>query len=244
MHGYICRFVSKLLEIKPHNRLSFITHHYKIMLAFDSQIKTIVFDLGNVIIDLDIERTWSSLAHHLGDDLFEKIEKAYPNGNLFIDYEVGLISEKTFFDTLQSVSEHPLSIRTLMEAWNAMLLTINPERFALLLRLKEKYNIFLLSNTNATHVNFVDGYLQIVYGFSIKEFDTRYFHRVYYSHLIGLRKPNRNIYDFVIQDANILPSETLFIDDNSDNIDGVLEAGWNGYLHPVGEEIVEVMELY
>ena len=125
-----------------------------------------------------------------------------------------------------------------------MLLTINPERFALLLRLKEKYNVFLLSNTNDTHVNFVDGYLQTVYGFSIQEFNSRYFHRVYYSHLIELRKPNRNIYDFVIQDANILPAETLFIDDNSDNIDGVLEAGWNAYLHRIGEEIVDVLALY
>lgn len=214
------------------------------MLAFNPHIKTIVFDLGNVIIDLDIERTWSSLEHYLGSDFFEKIKKIYPDGDLFVDYEVGQISEKTFFDNLQSASEHPLSVRALREAWNAMLLGINPERFELLLRLKEKYNVFLLSNTNATHVNFVDGYLRTVHGFSIQEFDTRYFHRVYYSHLIGLRKPNRNIYDFVIQDAKILPSETLFIDDNSDNIKGVIEAGWNGYLHLIGEEIVGVMELY
>jgi glucose-1-phosphatase len=214
------------------------------MLAVNPHIKTIVFDLGNVIIDLDIERTWSSLEHHLGSDFFEKIKAIYPDGDLFIDYEVGRISEKTFFDALQATSEHPLSIRALMEAWNAMLLGINAERFKLLLRLKEKYNVFLLSNTNATHVNFVDGYLRTVYGFSIQEFDTRYFHRVYYSHLINLRKPNRNIYDFVIQDAQILPSETLFIDDNADNIKGVIEAGWNGYLHPIGEEIVDVMALY
>ena len=213
------------------------------MLAFNPHIKTLVFDLGNVIIDLDIERTWSSLEHHLGSDFFETIKKVYPNGDLFIDYEVGRISEKTFFDALQSASEHPLSIRGLTEAWNAMLLTINPERFTMLTRLKEKYNVFLLSNTNQTHVNFVDGYLQTVHGFSIQEFDARYFHRVYYSHLIGLRKPNRNIYDFVIQDANILPSETLFIDDNSDNIKGVIEAGWNGYLHPIGEEIVGIMDI-
>jgi glucose-1-phosphatase len=214
------------------------------MLAVNPHIKTIVFDLGNVIIDLDIERTWSSLEHHLGSNFFEKIKTVYPDGDLFIDYEVGRISEKTFFETLQATAEHPLSMRALTEAWNAMLLTINPERFRLLLRLKEKYTVFLLSNTNATHVSFVDGYLQTVHGFSIQEFDTRYFHRVYYSHLIGLRKPNRNIYDFVIQDAQILPSETLFIDDNSDNIKGVIAAGWNGYLHPIGEEIVDVMALY
>ena len=214
------------------------------MLTVNPHIKTLVFDLGNVIIDLDIDRTWLSLAHHLGDDFFEKIKKVYPDGDPFIDYEVGKISEKTFFEALQATAEHPLSIRTLMEAWNAMLLTINPERFTLLLRLKEKYNVFLLSNTNETHVNFVDGYLQTVHGFSIETFNTRYFHRVYYSHLIGLRKPNRTIYDFVIEDANIIPSETLFIDDNSSNIEGVIEAGWNGYLHPIGAEIVDVLTLY
>jgi glucose-1-phosphatase len=214
------------------------------MLEFNPQIKTIVFDLGNVIIDLDIERTWSSLQHHLGDDFFEKIKRIYPNGDVFIDFEIGIISEKTFFETLRAASEYPLSIRTLMEAWNAMLLTINPERFKMLARLKEKYNVFLLSNTNETHVNFVDGYLRTVYGFSIQEFDTRYFHRSYYSHLIHLRKPNVNIYNFVIQDAGINAFETLFIDDNSENIKGVIKAGWHGYLHTIGEEIVEVMKVY
>jgi glucose-1-phosphatase len=214
------------------------------MLAFSPQIKTIVFDLGNVIIDLDIERTWSSLKHHLGDNFFEKIKKIYPDGDVFIDFEVGKISEKTFFETLRAASEHPLSIRELMEAWNAMLLTINPERFKMLARLKEKYAVFLLSNTNETHVNFVDGYLQTVHGFSIKEFDARYFHRVYYSHLIYLRKPNQNIYDFVINDAQIKASETLFIDDNVDNIKGVIQAGWHGYLHTIGEEIVDIMAVY
>ncbi len=214
------------------------------MLVFNPAIKTIVFDLGNVIIDLDIERTWSSLKHYLGDNFFDTLKEIYPNGDVFIDFEIGIISEKTFFETLQLASEQPLSIRALTEGWNAMLLTINPERFKMLLRLKEKYAVFLLSNTNETHVNFVDGYLQTVFGFSIKEFDARYFNRVYYSHLIHLRKPNVSIYDYVINDAQIKPSETLFIDDNADNIKGVLTAGWHGYLHTIGEEIVEVMAVY
>jgi glucose-1-phosphatase len=211
---------------------------------FNPEIKTIVFDLGNVIIDLEIERTWASLRHYLGDDFYEKIKEIYPTGDVFIDFEVGRISEKTFFETLQKASEQPVSIRLLMEAWNAMLLTINPVRFKMLTRLKEKYNVFLLSNTNETHVNFVDGYLQTIFGFSIKEFDARYFNRVYYSHLIHLRKPNISIYDYVINDAKILPSETLFIDDNEDNIKGVIKAGWHGYLHPIGKEISDVMKVY
>jgi glucose-1-phosphatase len=214
------------------------------MLPFNPQIKTIVFDLGNVIIDLDIERTWASLKHYLGDNFHEELKKIYPNRDIFIDFEIGIISEKLFFDTLREASEQPLSIRTLKECWNAMLLTINPERFKMLSQLKKNYNVFLLSNTNETHVNFVDGYLQTVFGFSIKEFDARYFHRSYYSHIIHLRKPNLSIYDYVINDANINPAETLFIDDNEDNIKGVIKAGWHGYLHRIGDEIVDVMAEY
>ena len=212
------------------------------MLAFNPQIKTIVFDLGNVIIDLDIERTWASLQHHLGDDFFEKIKRIYPNGDVFIDFEIGIISEKTFFETLRAASEHPLSIRTLMEAWNAMLLTINPERFKMLARLKEKYNVFLLSNTNETHVNFVDGYLRTVYGFSIEDFDERFFHKSYYSHLINLRKPNDNIYEYVLQDVGIKAGNTLFIDDNAHNIEGAKRVGLQTILHPIGDEIVQTMK--
>ena len=114
----------------------------------------------------------------------------------------------------------------------------------MLSRLKEKYNVYLLSNTNKTHVDWVDGYLKTVYGFSIQDFDERFFHKSYYSHLIHLRKPNDNIYEFVLQNAGIRAEYTLFIDDNAHNIEGAKRIGLQTILHPVGDEIVEVMKSF
>ena len=123
-----------------------------------------------------------------------------------------------------------------------MLLQIPVHRFTMLRRLKEKYNVFLLSNTNETHINWVDGYLRTVYNFTIEDFDARYFHKSYYSHLINLRKPNTNIYDYVLQDAGLKAEETLFIDDNFHNIEGAKKVGLQTYLHPIGFEIADVLK--
>jgi glucose-1-phosphatase len=204
-------------------------------------IKNIIFDLGNVLIDLDIDRTWQSMRHYFGDNLSERLKILYPEGDLWIDYEVGKIDEQTFFETLRKASDTPLSIRQLKEAWNAMLLTINPLRFDMLARLQQKYNLYILSNTNTTHVDFVDGYLRTTYGFSIQEFEQRYFTKVYYSHIINLRKPNVSIYEYVIQDAQLNPAETLFIDDIAANTEGGKKAGLQTLTHVVGAEIADVL---
>ena len=205
-------------------------------------VENIIFDLGNVIIDLDIERTWLHLKHWLGEDYELQLKNIRQDENIFIQFEIGRISEEEFFETLRSLVVAPLSIRHLKEAWNAMLLQIPPQRFEMLSRLKKKYNVYLLSNTNKTHVNWVDGYLKTVYGFSIEDFDERFFHKSYYSHLIHLRKPNDNIYEFVLQDAGIQVENTLFIDDNAHNIEGAKRIGLQTILHPVGDEIVETMK--
>jgi glucose-1-phosphatase len=212
-------------------------------------VKNIVFDLGNVIIDLDIERTWLQLKHWLGDDYELALKNIRPYDDIFIQYEIGKISEDDFFDTLRKITEGPLSlptqlvgIRQLKEAWNGMLIQIPPQRFEMLTRLKERYKVYLLSNTNKTHVDWVDGYLQTVYGFTIQDFDTRFFHKSYYSHLIHLRKPNENIYEYVLKDADLVASETLFIDDNAQNIEGAKRVGLQTILHPIGDEIVETLK--
>jgi glucose-1-phosphatase len=207
-----------------------------------SNIKNIIFDLGNVIIDLDIDRTWFHLKHWLGDNFETVLKQIHPNNDIFIQFEIGEISEQQFFETLRATTEAPLSVRQLKEAWNAMLLQIPAKRFEMLARLKERYNVFLLSNTNETHVNWVDGYLQTVYKFTIKDFDERYFHKPYYSHLIHLRKPNTNIYEYVLADAQLKAEESLFIDDSFHNIEGAKKVGLQTYLHPIGVEIVDILK--
>ena len=205
-------------------------------------IKNLIFDFGNVLIDLDIERTFISLRHFVGDDYAQKLQTAYPNGDVFIDFEIGKISENTFLETLRSIANTPLSMRQVKEAWNAMLLTIKPERFDMLLHLRTKYRVFLLSNTNETHLDFVDGYLRTVYGFDIAHFDKTYFDKAYYSHIIGLRKPNDDIFEFALQDAGLIASESLFIDDVAANTEGAKRVGMKMYQHRIGDEITQILK--
>jgi glucose-1-phosphatase len=207
-------------------------------------IKNLIFDLGNVIIDLDIERTWIQLKHWLVDDYALTLKNIQADTDIFIQYEIGKISEETFFETLRQTSDTPLSIRHLKEAWNAMLLSIPMHRLEMLSALKARYNVFLLSNTNKTHVDWVDGYLKVMHNMSIEDFNTRYFHKPYYSHLIHLRKPNKNIYEYVLNDAQLIAAETLFIDDMPANTEGAKAVGINTLLLPIGDEIVDYMKPY
>jgi glucose-1-phosphatase len=201
-------------------------------------IKNIIFDLGNVIVDLDIQRTFDSLGHYLGA---EGLRKAH-DLDLFNKYEVGAITEKEFFKQLKQLCVENTPKRALVDAWNIMLLSIPFQRLIMLEHLKKDYKVIMLSNTNKTHLDWVRSYLNGLY--RIQDFEKRFFHDVYYSHVIGLRKPNVDIYDYVLSTSNILPEETVFIDDNADNIIGSKKAGIKGVLHPIGVDIVEVLQGY
>jgi putative hydrolase of the HAD superfamily len=98
------------------------------------------------------------------------------------------------------------------------LLGIPQQKLDLLLSLKEKFNVYLLSNTNNIHLNYInDKIMTPVFGEASLD---RYFHKAYYSHRMKKRKPDANIYEQVLDENNLQPHETLFLDDNADNIAG------------------------
>jgi glucose-1-phosphatase len=203
-----------------------------------TKIKNLIFDLGNVIIDLDMERTFAQLRHYLGADYEPALRNLFDK-DIFIEYEIGNISENEFLHNLRAVADMPVGIGQLRDAWNAMLLDIPFQRLEMLERLKQKYQVFLLSNTNDSHLYYVHGYLKTVYG--IENFEERFFHRPYYSHLLGLRKPNADIYEFVLKDAHLKADETMFFDDLSWNVKAAQSVGIQAVLHPAGAEIVNVL---
>ena len=205
-------------------------------------IKNIIFDLGNVIIDLDLARTEREFEALLGSDYRLALQK-HNLQTVFERYETGMIDEDTFLNAMQQAALPKVVQKTdIIKAWNAMLLTIPAARFDMLLQLKQHYRVFLLSNTNKTHLDWVYNYLKTTY--DIQDFETRYFHKDYYSHLIHLRKPNVEIYEYVLQDANLNANESVFIDDVAANIEGAKQAGLHTIHHVVGAEIVDVMEAF
>lgn len=172
-------------------------------------IKTIIFDFGNVFINLDIEGAIDTTFKSLNINSFSDEIIAF---NSF--YEQGLITTKEFIAFYQENFPN-LSTEELIEIWNCMLKDFPKYRLDFLKELQatSKYKLILLSNTNELHINWIKEQVSFYEDFK------NYFDAFYLSHEIHLRKPNKDIFEFVLNENNIVATECLFIDDNKDNIE-------------------------
>lgn len=203
-----------------------------------SEIKNIIFDLGVVIININPDLTTSAMKS-LGFNEFEKSYSLFKQTDIFDLLEKGLIKSDYLRNELRKHSNNDISDQSFDEAWNAMLLDFPENRINLLKELKKKYNIYLLSNTNEIHYK---QYLQDFknrYGF---EFNSL-FVKAYYSFQVGMRKPDEEIYKYAVNDSNLDPNETLFIDDLLVNIASAKSTGLQTMLIDVekGDDIVNLL---
>jgi putative hydrolase of the HAD superfamily len=175
-------------------------------------IKNIIFDLGGVIINLNQQLTIEAFKV-LFDEHFELLYEKLEQDNWLNRFEVGEFSEKEFYGFFKNYKN--VSDIALQNAWNAMLLDIPKDRLELIKHYSKKYNVYLLSNTNIAHYSYIDNYVSR--NFNGLKFNTL-FKNMYLSHEVGFRKPNKSIFEYVLNDANIKPEETLFIDDTEDHI--------------------------
>jgi len=162
----------------------------------------------------------------------EHISGLIEHEQLFKDYETGRVSDEGFRTGLRVLLAMEATDEEIDKAWNAMLLDLPVARIELLKRLGNQYRIFLLSNTNQIHV---DAFNKILYDAVGYEDLCPLFEVGYYSHLINLRKPNTDIFEFVLKENGLEASETLFIDDNGANIAGADSVGIHT-LHVVGPD--------
>ena len=202
-----------------------------------SSIKNIIFDFGGVICDLDITRT---------ENKFKEFGPPKPaNSNpshslsrqfhiLVENLETGAISPRKFREVIRNHYANPPSDQAIDETWNAMLLKIPQKRIHLLERLRNQFRIFLLSNSNQIHNEKYLRDFQQQAGY--RDLD-ELFEKVYFSYKIGLKKPGKEIYEFVLSDSRLNPKESLFIDDTLENVQGAEAAGINGYHLKSGTEI-------
>jgi putative hydrolase of the HAD superfamily len=203
-------------------------------------VKNIIFDFGNVLFDLDLPAVERNLKLLSGGNFAAAKEKLYRE-RIFELYEVGGLSTEEFVDAIRFAAEPSLKKEQVIAAWNSIFLGMPRPRFEMLLRLREHYKVFLLSNINDLHATWIDAYMAHEHG--IGDFHARYFDGVYYSHLIRLRKPDREVYEYVLADAELIAEETLFFDDMEINVEAAKQLGIRGILHPTGKEIAEVIDL-
>lgn len=201
----------------------------------DEKIQAIIFDFGGVIINIDYDATIRAF-EELGIDNFDELYSQAAQSDLFNDIETGKISAQHFINGLLHLLPKGISPNKVVSAWNAMILDIPADRIELLLSLKGKYQIYLLSNTNSLHIaNAVRKWDRI----SDKSIHTVFDH-VYLSHEMGMRKPNIEIFQTVCKEQGLNPETTLFIDDSIQHIEGAKKAGLNTYYLSSDLEIHEV----
>ncbi len=192
-------------------------------------MKNIIFDLGGVIVDIDYSKTiveFQKLGVKSNNAFFTQKSQSL----LCDDFEEGKISADEFRKKLQQELCFTTDQERFDKAWSALLLDVKPEKLQFLKKLREKgYKLFLLSNTNQIHITSFHHYLQQT--FAIPDLQS-YFDKVYYSHEIKLRKPSPEIFNFVITENQLSVSETLFIDDTLQHIEGAKAVGLQTMLHP------------
>ena len=196
-------------------------------------IKSIIFDFGDVFVNLDKPATKRLLGNFGMEDWSE--ETLQKNNN----YEKGLISTSNFIE-YYTKSLPPLSRKEFVECWNSVLLDFPRYRLDFIKTLAEekKYQLILLSNTNEIHIDWIKEHVPF-----FEEFK-ECFDRFYLSHEINFRKPDAEIYEFVLMSNYLQPSECLFIDDTKANTEAASELGihvWN--LDPEKEDITQLFKV-
>ncbi len=206
-----------------------------------TSIKNIIFDFGGVICNIDVKLTEKAFID-LGLKKFDIQQSITLSSGLFEKIEIGAISPEEFRFDLREFFTNSVTDLQLDHAWNALLLDIPSPRIQLLEKLRNRYRIFLLSNSNEIHyLKYLDNFTQ-EYGYN--SFDDL-FEKAYFSFNIGLKKPGKAIFDYVTTKSKLNPNETLFIDDTLIHVEGALQAQINGY-HlnlPKGEQILDLFEL-
>ncbi len=199
------------------------------MINIDKGVKNIIFDFGGVILDIDMNKSVEAFAK-LGITGF-KADDIHPNTRSFFEeLEMGKLTTPQFFEHVLSEyggNTQKVSQRDLFEAWSALLLPFDSKKVAVIERLHndKKYNLYLLSNTNYPHrVRFLNNFTR-QFGYDMETL----FEKCYYSDELEMRKPDANIYKYVLKDAGLKAEETLFIDDNQINLPSAEECGIHTY---------------
>jgi putative hydrolase of the HAD superfamily len=188
------------------------------MISLPARTSTVIFDLGGVIVDLSIENTANAFARLAGItqcDVFH----VYQSNDAFNAFEKGEIKNDEFRDFIRKVFSATAPNSEIDGCWNAMLVGLPTQKLKLLEKLKTQFKTLLLSNTNGIHLSYIEDVM--LKGACLDD----YFHKAYYSHKVGMRKPDSIIFEHVLADNVLDPSQTVFLDDNKENIDAAKSAG-------------------
>jgi putative hydrolase of the HAD superfamily len=190
-------------------------------------IKNLILDFGDIFINLDKPATAKAMQPFGFTEITPELN------SLFEEYEKGLITTEYFLNTTNQL--FPKAARkNLIDAWNAILLDFPDYRLEFIEELAKthEYRMFLLSNTNDLHIEFVKNQTGSIRYERFKSC----FEVFYLSYEMKMRKPDSEIFEFVLQENNLIAEETLFVDDTKENTDTAAELGIQTWNLEVGKE--------
>ena len=201
-------------------------------------IRNIIFDLGGVLLNIDYDASIQAFKR-LGIKDFDNFFTQAAQNQLFDRLDRGEVSPAGFRDALRSMSGLGLSDAEIDAAWNAMLFDLPPARVQLLEGVKQHYNTYLLSNTNAIHYPAYMHYMRQAYGVESLE---DLFSKQYLSHEIGLRKPDPEPFELILRENQLKADETLFIDDTLGHVKGAAQTGIKAFFLDV--KSTDILDLF
>ncbi len=197
----------------------------------------LILDFGGVLLNIDYHRPVQAFRELGLSDFYALYSQAEQN-RLFDAFETGAISAAQFREELRQQTGLSLSDAQIDEAWNSMLLDLPARRIELLRKLRSRYRLFLLSNTNEIHVEAFER--RIAAEYEPRLFD-HLFEKHYYSCRIGVRKPHAEAFRYVLDTHGLKAEETLFVDDSVQHIRGASATGLRTLHLMPGEELGDAL---
>ncbi|KAK8864851.1 hypothetical protein M9Y10_010378 [Tritrichomonas musculus] len=203
-----------------------------------SKIKTIIFDLGGVLIDLDFKDSLDAFTKAGFKDIERRVCQFSRDG-AFSQYELGLISTEEFRDFIRHEITQPMNDQEIDAMWNKILIDIPHDKLDFILELRKKYTVYLLSNTNELHWIYSCDCMLKHRGLTAND----YFDKIFLSFKMHKAKPQSPIFEEMIKETNLVPDEALFIDDSEANCKTASSLGIHTYQYRIGEDISVINSL-
>lgn len=200
--------------------------------------QTLIFDLGNVVLPLNDEAHWWESTWC---GIFEHAEKIHQlrTEDFFVKFERGDFDSVEFVQELTPFLKSDKIAEDILKSWNLLLKDIPPHRIEFLSKLKDRYQLYLLSNTNPIHLDDIIDRLHVQHGRNILN---ELFRECFYSYQMNDVKPEPSIYQKVLEKTGALPSTTLFIDDKKANLEGAAKVGIQTFHISPQEDISDVLK--
>ncbi len=193
----------------------------KVMYYPGNKIEAIIFDLGGVILNIDLTGTFKKFkALGIGPD--QEAHEIIKNHNIFNRFEIGELRPESFRNEIRKISHNHFENPDFDEIWNSMILDFPEENIRFLESIRTKYRTFLMSNTNLIHYHHYSKILHAQFGYTKLD---DLFEKAYYSHTSGMRKPHRDFFTHILTENGLKAENTLFIDDFEENITAAGQIG-------------------